>query len=233
VFPVRVRDKQPLGKWGHLQPGPELVEMVRIAWQFVWRRSGVGIGMRTGAGLDVLDLDPRNCEAADPVAWLADAVADLPETLTARTPGGGRHLYFSTRARLRSRPLAGVAGVDIKAEGGYAIVPPSPGYEYIDEDVPIAPMPDWLGLAADRQPDRTPGGGMPAGWQPFELRDEVSEGGRNGYLASLGGYLLSQDLATPMDLEDWLQDYNDTVCKPPLDPDEVAGIAASIARYGR
>lgn len=233
VFPVRVRDKQPLTKWGHLEPGGGLVDTVRSAWRSLWHRDGTGIGMRTGDGLVVVDLDPRNCGAADPDAWLASAVAELPATLMARTGGGGRHLYFASAASLRSKPLAGVPGIDIKAAGGFVIVPPSPGYAWVNEGAEIAALPEWLEEAAQRRIERGPGGGMPADWQPFELREVVAEGGRNDYLARLGGYLLSQEIATSLDLEDWLQDFNAQACKPPLDPDEVATIAASIGRYGR
>jgi Primase C terminal 1 (PriCT-1) len=47
------------------------------------------------------------------------------------------------------------------------------------------------------------------------------------------GWLWSQDTQTEEEIEALLQDYNAVSCVPPLDPNEVSGIAASIARYHR
>jgi len=76
--------------------------------------------MRAGApaGLVVVDIDPGHGGRID--------AALMPPTATVATGGGGWHLYYAHPGRpVPSRPLPGRPGVDIKAEGGYVVVPPS------------------------------------------------------------------------------------------------------------
>ena len=73
----------------------------------------------------------------------------LPRTLSVKTPGGGAHYYFAHPdvEVPCDRDLAGHRGVDIKADGGYVVVPPSRtdlGVYALDELAPLAPMPGWL-----------------------------------------------------------------------------------------
>ncbi len=92
---------------------------------------GALIGLVTGAinKIAVLDIDTMEAHGHDGFVSLkkfADAGFDVPTSiLTVRTAGGGLHLYFvCPEAGLRSRN--GLApGVDLKADGGYVIAPPS------------------------------------------------------------------------------------------------------------
>lgn len=55
----------------------------------------------------------------------------LDETRTHRTVSGGVHyIYYSDSAWPNCKPAA---GVEVKGEGGYIIVPPSPGYEIVSK----------------------------------------------------------------------------------------------------
>lgn len=51
----------------------------------------------------------------------------LPATLTAKTGGGGYHLYFFTEKPYKSGAniLGGSSGVDVRSSGGYVVAPPS------------------------------------------------------------------------------------------------------------
>lgn len=217
VFPLGGGDgKRPLVKWSALEPGDRHVLQVRSWWR-KWREAN--IALRTGGGLVVVDVDPRHGGAVDP-GW--------PATLTAQTRGGGWHLYYQSDEPIGCSVAVVAPAVDIRGERGYVVAPPSPGWKWVNEAA-IAPLPDLRLVAPARAGDGRP---LAADWQPFELREEVSEGGRNDYLVRLGGWLLSQDVPA-MDLEDWLQDYNTAACRPPLDQDEVAAIAASVSRYDR
>ncbi|WP_349497319.1 bifunctional DNA primase/polymerase [Actinoplanes regularis] len=77
------------------------------------------LAIRTGRVCDlaVVDIDPRNGGAID---------RDLmPATRAVRTGSGGWHLYYrhpgcTLAAKLRDHP-----GVDLKADGGYVVAPPS------------------------------------------------------------------------------------------------------------
>lgn len=75
---------------------------------------------------------------------------ELPRTLTAQT-GKGSHAYFRWPVGLELRNSASklARGLDVRAAGGYVIVPPSVHptgtvYEFVDEEVPVASAPEWL-----------------------------------------------------------------------------------------
>ncbi|NQU23848.1 MAG: bifunctional DNA primase/polymerase [Candidatus Nealsonbacteria bacterium] len=50
----------------------------------------------------------------------------LPKTVSARTGGGGRHLFFCCNGvEIRNRAKIGGESIDVRGAGGYIIVPPS------------------------------------------------------------------------------------------------------------
>ena len=104
-------------------------------------RNAALIGVPTGpaSGFDVLDLDYRH-GAAD---WEWRNRHRLPETRAHRTRSGGRHLLFIANPDVRNSASQVEPGVDVRATGGFAIVPPSDGYT-VDSDADLAPWPDWL-----------------------------------------------------------------------------------------
>jgi hypothetical protein len=216
VFPVGGQDgKRPLVKWGALSPGPAHLRQVESWWRR-WPRAG--IGLRTGDGLVVVDVDTRHGGAIDP-AWTA--------TLTARTRSGGFHLYYRAGVSVGNSVGVVAQGVDIRGERGFVVAPPTTGWAWMNE-LDLAELPRSLSDAPRRVRRRGDG----AAGQDFELLDEVGSGGRNAYLARMAGWLWTQDMQQD-EIESLLLDYNAVSCVPPLDPDEVSGIAASIARYHR
>jgi len=77
------------------------------------------LAIRTGtiSGLAVVDIDPRNGGQID---------RDLmTPTATVATGGGGWHLYYRHPGTPATPTLPGHPGVDIKADGGYTVAPPS------------------------------------------------------------------------------------------------------------
>lgn len=103
------------------------------------------IGMPTGSasGLVIIDVDVKNGAAGD--AWLRANADSLPPTRTHKTRSGGLHLVFQAPAGIEIRNSAGrvAPGVDVRGQGGYVILPPSPGYSIADDSAP-AEMPQWL-----------------------------------------------------------------------------------------
>jgi len=101
-------------------------------------------GIATGGGLVVLDVDPRHGGDLS-IAELEEEHGEIL-TLTARTGGGGFHLYLSgdLPARGGFRP-----GLDLKAEGGLVVAPGSlhasgTRYEWLDPGEEPRVVPDWL-----------------------------------------------------------------------------------------
>jgi hypothetical protein len=118
------------------------------------------IGVPTGAasGFFVVDVDIKN--GAPGMAWLsANRWRLLPETRWHETRSGGVHLLFKMPEGRTIRNSASkiAPGIDIRGDGGFVIVPPSPGYT-LQHRAPIEPAPAWLLDAIDppRQPAPAP-----------------------------------------------------------------------------
>ncbi len=121
----------------------------------------IGVPTGTASGVNALDVDPRHGGHQ----WLAANIQRLPETRTHRTRSDGRHLLFKADPRVRCSAGRIAPGVDVRAHGGYAIVPPSPGYRVINA-APVAPWPEWLlvpGLALAPLPIDQPATAVPGG----------------------------------------------------------------------
>ena len=112
-----------------------------------WLRRGLAnVGLVTGYdpergwGIVVVDFDPRS--GGDPERF----PLPLPTTLRVHTGGGGWHYYYRIDRPLRSWKAA--QGVDVKADGGYVVAPPSRTsgvYEVVEGSFEeIAPAPAWV-----------------------------------------------------------------------------------------
>jgi hypothetical protein len=113
---------------------------------------GCAWGCPTSSERAVIDIDPRNGGDNTWKALLAEH-GDFPETVKVRTGGGGWHVYCRMPTGTRSGVLAD--GIDLKAEGGYVVVPPSrinipehEGRAYVWEakawEVEITEAPAWV-----------------------------------------------------------------------------------------
>jgi hypothetical protein len=90
----------------------------RLAAMLV-RVPGGLLAIRTGSvsGLAVVDIDPRHGGRVDREL--------MTPTATVATGGGGWHLYYCYPGHPLPPALPGHPGVDIKADGGYVVAPPS------------------------------------------------------------------------------------------------------------
>jgi hypothetical protein len=116
-----------------------------------WRKHpDAGIGLVTGkvSGLIVIDVDIKSSKNPDRHGWAAlgqleAELGQLPDPKIASTPSGGRHYYFRYAEGIRSSTEKLGLGLDIKADGGYVVAPPSHGlYAWVDgratADLPAA-----------------------------------------------------------------------------------------------
>jgi Bifunctional DNA primase/polymerase, N-terminal/Primase C terminal 2 (PriCT-2) len=119
-------------------------------WWTQWPKALIGVPMGGASGILCVDLDRK--DGVDGIAtwdaWVEQS-GGCPETRTHRTPSTGKHVLFKHRDGIRNIPLGKLGpGIEIKAEGGYIIVPPSrmsDGKAYTVEcDVLPAEMPQWL-----------------------------------------------------------------------------------------
>lgn len=123
-------------------------------------------GVRPPVGVIVLDVDPRNGGASN-LAALQTRNRPLPATLTARTGGGGLHIWLSYTGPARGRLCT---GVDVKTNSGYVVAPPSVHasggvYEWLTE-LPAARAPRWVRIMLNpplpRYAPTREGGGLDA-----------------------------------------------------------------------
>jgi hypothetical protein len=197
----------------------------------MWPEANVAI--RTGQQSGVLVLDIDGDAGAESVRELERRHGTLPATATVVTPRGGQHIYFAhPGGEIRNSAGALGAGLDIRADGGYVLAPPSIGangrrYEP-DERAPLAAMPQWL-----KERLRRPGSasGMAAAAPASEwvaiVRDGLPAGQRNHGLARLVGHLLAHDVDARLARE--LAQLVALRCRPPLTADEVNRVVESIA----
>jgi predicted P-loop ATPase len=198
------------------------------AWWAQWPDANIGVA--TGGGLVVLDIDPRS-GGDESLVELRRRLGAVPDTVECLTGGGGRHIYFAVPGEVRNSAGVLGAGLDVRGDGGYVVAPPSvhgSGRSYAWEassrpdevDVAAAPGP-WLEALTARPKLRVIPGSK---GEPFP------EGERNASLFKRGSSMRAAgfDLAAivaALTLE------NESRCNPPLDPAEVKGIAESVARY--
>ncbi|MBW4026336.1 MAG: DUF3987 domain-containing protein [Acidobacteria bacterium] len=213
------------------------------SWWQQWPEANVGIVTGRESGLLVLDVDGEDGKAS--LQALIEEHGSLPKTLCALTGRMGRddkrngcHYYFRAPAGATIRNSASVLGkgLDIRAEGGYVVAPPSlhPSgrlYEWLAPGIvpgqPLADAPAWmLAKLADGKPAQQQTAPAQQGTQTAS----IGEGGRNHALASLGGAMRRKGM-TPAAIEAALLAENAARCTPPLPDAEVREIARSVSRY--
>lgn len=163
VFPCEPGGKRPVSKHGFHDATRDRGR-VRNWWAAGPTRN-IGIACEVSR-LAVVDLDGD--EGIDAWRRLCAEHPGTPVTLTARTPSGGRHLYFLADP---ARPLRSTAGqlaghVDTRGRGGYVIAPPSrrPDGRYRWHSVPdIDRLPVVPGGSGSQQRPSPPGRAPPAG----------------------------------------------------------------------
>lgn len=119
-------------------------------WWRNWPDANIGILTGRESRIVVLDVDARH-DGERSLEVLEATYDRLPPTLTARSGGGGRHLYFQHPGghMPTSAQLSGHSGLDIRGDGGYIVAPPSLHqsglpYGWVDPAHPLAALPAWL-----------------------------------------------------------------------------------------
>jgi Bifunctional DNA primase/polymerase, N-terminal len=150
IFPLVASGKIPYkGSQGY-KDATTNHEQIQLWWS---QHPNANIGLATGArsGVIVLDIDPP--EGHFSLKELQASHSSLPDTRRSRTGNKGLHYFFlypdDGQVYKNAVGLAGLTGVDIRATGGYVVLPPSKlhgrlKYLWGNPDTPIAPLPDWL-----------------------------------------------------------------------------------------
>ena len=156
-------------RWGATDSPMEIAQ----DWK-QWPDANVGIACGPVSGLLVIDIDGPSHGVDGFASWgaIINEHGDTPETVEVDTPSGGRHLYFrwtpDCEGIINSASMIG-PGIDVRAEGGMVIAPPSvkpSGGRYswrASPEVGLADPPSWLIGLCKRKKDTSP----PATFRPL------------------------------------------------------------------
>lgn len=138
----------PSGKWGLYQK--ECASPDKMASWVEGRKEGFGLATGITSNIVVLDIDVKNGKNG----WASLKGKEIPETVTVTTRSGGTHFYFRYPVNIdfkfgNATDMYGKdSGVDIRGEGGFAVMPFTPGYTWNEGkgfgEIEIAEMPNWI-----------------------------------------------------------------------------------------
>jgi hypothetical protein len=181
VLPCGVRGKEPATRRGLHEATSNPMAIER--W---WRAREYNVAIRTGAvsGLWVVDID--GAVGRDSLAELQARHGALPTTAVSITRNGF-HLWWRYIGPVPSSAARIAPGIDVRADGAYAVAPPSvhPSghlYSWTDDaptgDLPNAP--DWLVRLARARPQievtptAVPREGTPSAYGQAALERELA-----------------------------------------------------------
>jgi len=160
IFPCEIGGKRPLTAHGFKDASTDH-NQVRT-WQKQWPGANWGVrcgnAAEGGAGLVVVDIDLKS-GGLDTWEQLREEHSEPLQTVTVRTGSGGSHLYFKYPAghMIKSGTDVLGPGIDVRADGGYVVLPPSKTkqpyiFELAPEDIPIDDLPSWMLARLDGHP---------------------------------------------------------------------------------
>lgn len=217
------------GKHPYFKDWPERASNTELEVMGIWDRfKHANIALATGQGSNVvvIDVDIKSdgdSQGIESFARLTAMLGTLPDTLMARSGGGGWHYFFLWPGRAVPNATGGkkggrleeFKGVDVRGDGGYLLLPPSNHYtggvyrweknQSGDWATP-ATLPDaWVEyITREMSPPRLPvtiiastdpsADGSRAKWLPWAI-DRASDGSRNDCGADLAAQLRDDGLS--------------------------------------
>jgi hypothetical protein len=230
------------------------------AWWRRWPEANIGICTGDASGIIVIDIDPRHDGDKSLEALIAEH-GELPTTVEAMTGGGGRHLAYQRPTDGEFRNRTGLRpGIDVRADGGYIVAPPSihiSGKRYAwkpgsgPDDLKPVPMPPWLLqlLVVEPLSSSIPGDNslatnqdeldllLDAAARYVAKARGVAKGRRNSAAFKLAGHIAAFQTEQGLRLEETriivlLRQWNQGN-QPPLEDDELISAVQSALRNGK
>lgn len=170
----------------------ELIEQWHGRWPDANWGLRTGDKQAGGAGIIVLDIDNKTDGF---ITWdlLREENPGLIQTVMVSTGNGGQHLWFVHPSGVEIRSGAGVLGrgIDIRADFGYVLLPPSKTslqykFELNPSDTEISEMPEWIKDKVNGHPKMNTKYHLPAA---VKLGPVVNQGTRHQALTSIAGSL--------------------------------------------
>lgn len=230
VFPLTPCDKMPLQGSRGLYEATNNLNKIRQWWT---TNPFYNIGCATGGDIVVIDIDEGtdnnggNKSGEDSITQWQSENGQLPDTLTAISGKGGRHLYYRTTHKCSSKTGV-IKNVDIRADGGYIVLPPSihpNGNRYtwvddfsIDKIVPANDVVYKLIDTNHKSPNASAGND-----------NIIPQGIRNDTLYRKGCSMQGRGLDDNV-IYSRLADINNKQCKPPIEDNELIKIYNSVVQ---
>lgn len=229
VFPLKPRDKAPITAHGVHEATTNFDKINK--WWSRYPNANIGIACgKVSGGLLVVDVDrkPNGVDGLDSLNEWERENGELPETVRSITGTGGSHLLYRIDGAGKNRVNL-LAGVDIRSDGGYIVVPPSihPNgnkyeWEYDPDEYEVAHGNEVL--------DRLLNYGKKDRVENFTMPDKVGKGQRNDTMYKLACSLQARNLPDSV-IRASLSSANDEMCDPPLKPDELDKILESALKH--
>lgn len=235
VIMVKIKDKvSAMTDWPNVATTDPTV--AHEWWSGKNRLFNIGVVMGEQAGIIDIETDNHGTTNGEDslMAYVNESSSTLPHTWTFKSGSGGIHRLFRC-----DHPIASGAGilpgVDVRANGGYAVFPPSvhPNgnlYEWLDGQNPSAmpegpaDLPDCLIrlLTKKAQTDKI----------RFELPERIPDGERDSTLFKMASSLRAQEY-TEDEILSMLQTVNEGRCDPPLTDKQLEKICKSVGKFER
>lgn len=148
VFPCVPNKKNPYLKTG-FKEASTVPATIRTWWRD-WPDAWIGVPTGKASGFVVLDIDIKRGRKGKESLKAQLNGSGLPKTKKIKTVSGGEHYYFNSGDQdirnFKGKNGSQFDGIDVRGEGGYVIVPPSPGYSTeVDIDIRnLPPAPSWV-----------------------------------------------------------------------------------------
>lgn len=208
------------------------MDQLKVWFGDQWPQANIGLVTGTASSVVVLDVDPRNGGDVE-LERLWALHEPFPAGPVAATGGGGWHYYFKhPGTAVRSRNGIVGEGLDVKADGGYVIAPPSVhrtgmSYEWCEGlapwEVATPPLPTWL-LVLMTQDNASPFEGA------AEIPSLIREGMRRTHLLSIAGSMRHRGMSERA-ICAALMAENEEKCTPPMIATEIAQLASAAAKW--
>jgi len=193
-----------------------------VAWfKDYWPNSNIGVATGKASNLFLVDIDTKD-GGVEKWVELIKKYGDIPPTPIAKTGSDGRHICFQCPSTItiptKAKLFPGI-GIDVRGEGGQAVLPPSRNangnYEWCEDsapwEVPVAQAPEWVlalisaaSLEQGRESER---------FNVVRALCGVPEGERNHAITRLAASLRAQDFSYDTALT-WILQAADN-CNPP------------------
>jgi len=216
--------KHPLIDWKRYQDQQPTEEEI-TEWSYQFPTCGIGLTTGRKQNLVVIDIDVKSggMESAKKLAE-EYGVRLTDDTTVVESPSTGIHIWSEyPEEGLASSASVLAPGIDIRADGGFIVVPPTKGYRYLS-DTPLKKLPEFITLRlSSTQPEQIS--------NPDEPSPLIPVGQRNDRI-----YRFARSIERPIKgdrelMRGILQVFNESKLETPLPQSELDTVIQSISSH--